>query len=683
MSTELEKLQEQIDRDEKLLAHPTAVAMIAKQTPVAAGPLVVPEWTAPTHREVDPLDADYDEIVGSTAVVPQPTAMITEIRQQPEADAGEIQKSKSPRKPKKSAVSESEQVSQLKQQLAEAKERAETAEAREDELQKAAVEAVRKQEAAELERKRHEMVAIAQRYGHRIPANIPNAEVLTYHAHFAELEKRAREWKTPRAIQELSRVEKFRLEFLPQSLRPWVVNVSERMGMQYDFAAVSAIVVLAGMTGRRVFVFPKKHDKGWKESICLSGAIVGLSGGLKTPTFKAFINPALENDAIWREEHAKQMAEYLKQLRLFKLNKIAEEPEKPKACRCAMMTDATPEAMHENMQNNPEGILYFRDELSGWLDELSKDGRESQRAMFLEAMSGNNPYPLDRIGRGKVYATMCASVLGSFQPNRLEIFLNMANNIADGLVPRFGLLVYPDRTALTPVDKPEDVMAKQAYRAIARTLVQARAEQITMHFTGDAQEEFDKWFQQMIGRINREHSDIIRSHLSKYLGVLPKLAGLFQLVDNIAVHGAQLRHEPDVSFEPGAESKPAPDGFSNVHPIDRDHLLQAINLMVYLESHAQRIYASIKSPLQAAIVTLARQIKTGNLGSQFGARDIGRKHWKGLADYGLIEQAIQSLEEMHWIRKMLPEPVKPGHRPPAERWEVNPMVKDASEVAQP
>jgi len=49
-------------------------------------------------------------------------------------------------------------------------------------------------------------------------------------------------------------------------------------------------------------------NKEWREAIALSGVIVAASGKTKTPVWKAFTDPIIENDAEWKEEHSKAIS---------------------------------------------------------------------------------------------------------------------------------------------------------------------------------------------------------------------------------------------------------------------------------------------------------------------------------------------------------------------------------------
>ena len=52
--------------------------------------------------------------------------------------------------------------------------------------------------------------------------------------------------------------------------------------------------------------------------------------------------------------------------------------------------DATTEKLHEILNENPAGVFVVRDELTGWLGELDKPGREGERAFYLQAWNGDS-----------------------------------------------------------------------------------------------------------------------------------------------------------------------------------------------------------------------------------------------------------------------------------------------------
>jgi hypothetical protein len=75
----------------------------------------------------------------------------------------------------------------------------------------------------------------------------------------------AADWPKPEPLQsELPSVQPFFAEFLPDSLRPLVTDVTERMQVPTDYPAVVMVLCLAGAVNRRAVIQPKANDAGWK-----------------------------------------------------------------------------------------------------------------------------------------------------------------------------------------------------------------------------------------------------------------------------------------------------------------------------------------------------------------------------------------------------------------------------------
>jgi hypothetical protein len=141
-----------------------------------------------------------------------------------------------------------------------------------------------------------------------------------------------------------------------------------------------------------------------------------------------------------------------------------EVPEEP-ILRRYKTEDATVEKISELLLENPRGILVHRDELSGWLRNLEKQGREGDRSFYLEAWNGTGSFDVDRIGRGSLHVpALCLSILGSIQPGPLSTYVYRATQGEkgdDGLLQRFQLLVWPDPPASwRNVDRWPDTEAK-------------------------------------------------------------------------------------------------------------------------------------------------------------------------------------------------------------------------------
>jgi putative DNA primase/helicase len=181
----------------------------------------------------------------------------------------------------------------------------------------------------------------------------------------------------------------------------------------------------------------------------------------------------------------------------------------PPAERRYVLNEPTIEKLGEIVTANPNGVLVYRDELSGFLKGLDKQGREMDRAFYMEGFNGNAPFSFDRIGRGTTYIeTLCLSILGGIQPGPLGEYFGGAAKLGkehDGLISRFQLLVYPDQVGeWETVDRWPDHEARGRVQLIFDALNELNVLRIGaefdkfdktafLRFAPDAQELFYEW----------------------------------------------------------------------------------------------------------------------------------------------------------------------------------------------
>ena len=127
----------------------------------------------------------------------------------------------------------------------------------------------------------------------------------------------------------------------------------------------------------------------------------------------------------------------------------APEPPGPTERRY-VTNDTSYEKLGEILAENPNGILAHRDELVSLLKTLDREEFAAARGFYLTAWNGKDRYTFDRIMRGKTYIqAACVSLLESTQPGCLAEYVRRAISGGagdDGLIQRFGLLVWPDQS---------------------------------------------------------------------------------------------------------------------------------------------------------------------------------------------------------------------------------------------
>jgi len=494
-------------------------------------------------------------------------------------------------------------------------------------------------------------------------------------------------WPDPQPIRgELPPVESFSEELLPDSLRPWILDIADRMQVPLDFPGVAAIVSLAGAVGRRATIQPKARDTGWVVVPNLWGGVIGPPGYMKSPVINAVTRPLMDIEKTRHDEHDKALAHYLKDLEEWKSNQtgpkkqlkeaskgkvnqpkpVADRPREPLLRRLVAM-DVTFEKLQDIMSENPAGILLIRDELTGWLAEFERNGREGERQFCLTAWNGDTEYTVDRIGRGTVRVPACClSVLGGIQPQRLEDYLldaGRSKHNNDGMIQRFQVVAWPDMpTDFQYVDRPPDKGAGELASRVFRRIMEVDPRSpLQFGFTDDAQEIFASWHEDLERTVRQATlpPELI-SHLSKYRSLMPSLALLFEIADRATGSGGF------VGSLPGDTS-----GFGRV---SFDHVMQAYQACVYLESHARRVYRFFAPEIRAARA-LAERIRQRHVGDSgfFTLREVYLKGWHGLGFPEAVRAAASVLQRAGWIRAVTKGTGPSGGRP-SERYDINPKA---------
>jgi hypothetical protein len=109
---------------------------------------------------------------------------------------------------------------------------------------------------------------------------------------------------------------------LPDSLRPWIEDVAERVQCPPDFAAVGAMISLAAVVGRKVGIRPKRKDD-WIEVPNLWGAIIGRPGVMKSPALREAMRPLRRLEAKAAEAFADEARTWRREREVAKLKREA------------------------------------------------------------------------------------------------------------------------------------------------------------------------------------------------------------------------------------------------------------------------------------------------------------------------------------------------------------------------
>jgi len=465
------------------------------------------------------------------------------------------------------------------------------------------------------------------------------------------------EWPEPVSLPEgLSPVDTLDLALLPEKIAPWVGDISERMQCPPDYVGITALVALGAVLGRKIGIAPEQQTD-WFEVPNNWGCIVGRPGDLKSPAIAEALKPLHRLEVDARTTYDTKQAEYQKAWQLWKLRKDAAEskakkelqknpdatlqfdaaePEEP-AERRYVTNDTTYEKLGEILAQNPNGVLAHRDELVSLLKTLDREEYAAARGFFLTAWNGKDRYTFDRIMRGKTHIeAACVSVLGSTQPGRLAEYVRRAVSggaADDGLIQRFGLLVWPDQSPeWESIDRYPNSDARNAAWEVfenfegldpggigAEPTSQFQSVPV-LRFDAEAHDLFLEWRKDLERKLRSDDlHQALASHFAKYRKLVPTLA----LINHLADKGS------------GAVSKAA--------------MVRALGLATYLESHARRAYGAGPEAETAAAKAILLHIRKGDLENGFSVRDVHQHKWSRLTEREDVQAGLDLLCDLDWI----------------------------------
>jgi len=119
------------------------------------------------------------------------------------------------------------------------------------------------------------------------------------------------DWPQPEPLEgALPPVVPFDEALLPESFRPLVRDLADRMQVPMDFPAVIMMLCLAGAVNRRAVIQPKANDTGWLVVPNLWGGIVAPPGFMKSPVIGAATQPLRQIQTEWQREHEAEVQTY-------------------------------------------------------------------------------------------------------------------------------------------------------------------------------------------------------------------------------------------------------------------------------------------------------------------------------------------------------------------------------------
>jgi hypothetical protein len=312
---------------------------------------------------------------------------------------------------------------------------------------------------------------------------------------------------------------------LPPVLETFAFEQGATMGADPAGLAAAALAVCAAALPDHVRLKVKQHS-GWTEAARLWIALVGDPSTKKSPIVRQIIQPLKRIDAALWHAYATAKAQW------DALPAAARRTTPPPLQTRVMFNDTTVEAAQEILCDSPDGVLYLRDELSGFFGSMDKytgpRGAAGDRGFWLQAYNGDS-YTFDRIKRGSGHIEhLSVSVLGGIQADPMRKLT--ADTVDDGLIQR-----------LTPIVLRQGKIGRDEPMSEATMHYETLVEQL--HNTPQPLDHvvLDDGARTVRQELERKHHELSEleivnkkfgAHVGKYDGTFARLCLLWHCIEN-------------------------------------------------------------------------------------------------------------------------------------------------------
>nr|WP_281410054.1 DUF3987 domain-containing protein [Rhizobium laguerreae] len=332
---------------------------------------------------------------------------------------------------------------------------------------------------------------------------------------------------------------------LPQGLLPHAIERfanarSEVLGADAAGLAMAGLVTCSSALSDTIRLQPKVRDSEWTEASRLWCGLIGDPSTKKTPAVSLASAPLheIESNNRARYEDALKVYEQAN-----KGKKKGEEDTPPPPLKRRIVSDTTIEALQRVLKDNPDCVMLFRDELSGWFGSMDKyssggKGASGDRPFWLQSYNGG-AYVVDRISREGFIKYLSVNLIGGIQPDILRKVYTETDD--DGMMQRILPIV------LKPAKRDKDIddggafasycdVVRALYHITVHDIVGSRDGKATLRFDVQAQQVFESvkdWVEELSGleAINKKLS----SSIGKWVSLFIRLSLLFHMIEHASV----------------------------------------------------------------------------------------------------------------------------------------------------
>jgi hypothetical protein len=468
---------------------------------------------------------------------------------------------------------------------------------------------------------------------------------------------------------------------LPAGWWHWVCAEAEARGCPPDYLAAGLITSASALLGNARWA---RAIETWAEPPNLWTVLIGPPSIGKTPGLRPFVDGCrtIERNEMtaWQQANARHQTlvekarlkeeEWKEQVKQAVKGKKSEPPARPVEADApnpppmprVLAMDATTEELQNLLVERVRGLLYMRNELSGWLGNHDRyGGKGGDRAFYLECWDGGS-YVVDRVknhDKPRRIERATLSILGGLQPDKLKEALSGPD---DGLAARLSY-IWPNPVSIKSLTSEPDHEAQ--YRREMLIVAMRRLHGLEMSADLDGQPApksvpLDREALALFDQMRMESMERARSTRGLAAGWHGKTGRALRLALTFQMLGWTTT---GVSAEPGV--------------IEADTMVRAGLYLDYLGAMFDRVTAGLAvGQAEADAAIIARHILAEGL-TTLNERALYRQSgWAWLRASERRAEALEVLVKARWLR---PPAARPGQGRPAGDWEVSPKLQAAAQ----
>lgn len=286
---------------------------------------------------------------------------------------------------------------------------------------------------------------------------------------------------------ELSDKEVLPIDGLSGNAQRIVQEVADVYQCSRDIVLAAVFGAVGVALGKKVKIDSGKHTN----YPCLWLCVVAPSGANKSTPVRFILQPLKDRDV-------ENYKEYQKELKAFKEAKD-EQKEKP-TFKQLLLSDSTPEARNQVLSACPNGILLYRDEIKGFLDDMGRYNKSGEASQLLSVFDFDNIIVNRKSDDTLLIKEPFMSILGTIQPDVLASTFGSDLFMNNGFNQRW-LFVYPESTPPAMYsDKAISKEVREAWSIYINGLLDADFEAMgcsTVCLTDEAKEIYKTYYNEL------------------------------------------------------------------------------------------------------------------------------------------------------------------------------------------